>query len=329
MKRSFYENDPNLQTYMQGKPVTLRAKGKEPCETGLKQITTEEERAAREKGTALNAKEICEISTSKDESDITNFLAGLEKMNPLSKIPSGNESITDNKNVLNMIFSANQIDCFKQNCDMSSEVTQNNTISNKCCLDAGISPKECAEAFSVKNVKQVNVNDSIKNCHLAQMSKVVRETTLDVSTLTVMNIIQKAKGILANNKEKSNICNFINMEISADQFMTNISKCIQDTNAKQTNLIECAAVEGVTQANYNKEVTKCFIQAGVDLDSKLSMKIATAVHLKKDQTAEGLTLDFLFMLLLIIGVIICVVIGAFVFLSKKGMETSTGMVSGK
>jgi hypothetical protein len=332
---SFYENDPTLNSHAfraVAAPTAPSGTGTGSrigsCPSGLKPIVTDEAAAAEKMQSAKTAKEVCQSAKDAGKSKMDSFFDGMAKMNVLNKLPSGAKSDTSMKNITDIGISIDQYDCFLSACELSSEVVQSNVISNKCCMDQGYTPKQCAE-FNVKDVTQKNRNDSTKDCIMEQMSKIARETNLDVSTLATIEILQKTKGLFANVEENSDVCNYLRTDISADSFLQNMSACMQETNVKQSNLIECTGAQGINQSNYNRELTKCYLQAGVDLDSKVSMKIATAMHLKKDQAAEGLTLDGLFIIFLIIGLVVCVVIGAFVFLTGKGMDTPANLLHGK
>ena len=168
---------------------------------------------------------------------------------------------------------------------------------------------------NISNVTQINTADAQNLCKIDLVIKALTEMEASIDNSTLQSVMNHAKGILAKTTSEQDICNNIGIEMTACKYINQTQCCDQEIVQEQTNLLETkcgGSISNVIQSNTASARNQCMLSASAAVSDIMKAKIKNIVTQEAQNTAEGLTLDFF----IIIIIIFCLLFGAPILMFK-------------
>ena len=276
------------------------------------------------------AKEVCGEVNEKSNSVLGILGDVLNNFTPggiIKAFTSNNEVRQKVKNIINLDIIDEQIQDISQSCS--------NTVNNSQVNFIGYTP-ECIEKAlgdttgkdriellkilkgqTIENIKQINKAKTIDDCVSSSIVKFLATSKSSITNEVIAQVIQKAKGLMTSNKSSSEICNNISSKISGCKYLKIRQCCQNDTKLDQINTIECPTadnVKDIIQENDKVSYNTCSLSSESGMSSDLAGDIVNKTETKTKQTAEGLDMNFL---LILIAIVAFVVIGPVAIAGNK------------
>lgn len=220
------------------------------------------------------------------------------------------------KNTLNIDMSSNDVIEVSNMCSNVAETSQKNIIKgvNDCefCMK---NPTMCM----VANVTQENRAENVQKCVSQAIIDQLRKKEASVSSEAAIKVLQEASGLLTKNDTDSSSCNFVNQDLSSNDYLSSIQKCENQSKIIQTNEIDgCGAFMNIIQRNEAKNLQDCLAGAGVitKKDDKIEADVTSTTEV--EQSASGLTPAMIFGSLCIS----CIVISVIYFVYQQMQENA-------
>lgn len=238
-----------------------------------------------------NAAEACKnISSKADEiraaGDVVDSAWGF--LSP-KNWKSTNDAQQKLKNILGVNISDKTIQSITSTCNNVSIGTQSNIIDTSGC-------PYCQEhGCQVKNVKQSNKISNTQLCAASALIDSLRENKTDLQSLAAAKAIQDAQGALSGNKVTSDQCNYTNVNMSTEAYLSALATCANSSKMDQKNYIAgCGSVLDVIQENSFDNYQKCITDATTTLKSTTDISAKTSTTGDTEQKSTGLDISAIF-----------------------------------
>jgi hypothetical protein len=265
----------------------------------------------------LNAKQACEQIKEKAE-NIYDF--ALKSANPLVAIIDALKSDASSEQVvLNNLRIKLRTDTFIDQinkCDNIINQSQTNTIKGVITPDcisslskAGMTSQDIlklSNSMKVDGIKQINISNSLNNCKANIISNALSKLNATIDVLAVQEAINKAKGLMATSTSSSKVCNYVDTGVSACKYVSQQQCCSNHTTTTQQNILETGCIggfSGITQQNDMKIHSICLLSAESTVTDETITNIKNKTVQKAENTSEGLTTNFLIIILVILALI--------------------------
>jgi len=263
------------------------------------------------------ASEVCKQIEEESEDIAGKIVGGLLKAaSPLAAIidacSSKSESVQNVINKLQTKMSSTSI--AKQSSECVNSIIQSQTNSIK----AGLSPecimalgaqgytkeeiREMVKQSNVSNISQTNTANATNMCQMNLVLEALTNMDASIDNTTIQTAINKAKGLMSNASSKQNTCNDISLSMSACKYIQQSQCCSNSITQTQANMIDAqcmGSVVNVSQANTANAVNNCMLDAQSSVSDTMVGKVKNVGTQAADNSAEGLTVDFLIALIFI------------------------------
>lgn len=238
-----------------------------------------------------NAAEACKaISSEAENIKARGKAAGglLGFLNP-QNWKTENEAKQQIKNILNVDMSSESITNIKNICNNIFTGVQTNTIDVSGC------PICETQKCTIKGVRQSNVMKSQQVCGANAVIDKLKEKKGDFQSLAAIKAIQDAKGVAAGNSVSTDMCNYVDVNMSSKDYLDALSNCGNTASSVQSNVLKgCADIIDVIQSNDYDNYQKCTAGATFNDEAKSSMDSILKGDSETDQKSEGFDLFGLF-----------------------------------
>jgi len=217
--------------------------------------------------------------------------------------------------ILNQVSECNNIVTNAQ-----TNVIQENEACLNLMIEAGWSKKEIANANSITNIEQINVNRAESDCAANQVLAALTNMDASIDNAALQEAVNRAKN-LANSESSQINCNNINLNLSACKYLKQTQCCTNRVTSEQSNLIKagCAGgISGVRQSNTSESISTCLLSAQSSVTDTVAAKITNRSGQSVDNTAEGID-PFSFFIILAV-VFICFVGAPFLAAGSLGKK---------
>jgi hypothetical protein len=223
-------------------------------------------------------------------------MAFLNKL--VDKIGGTNESTQQTVSVTTTNMRSLVDSLISNNCKNSTAVDQTNSIvqSSDCLLSIGTicgknfeCIKEMQKSVQIKGVKQSNSAKANSQCEINATIQALSQQESTVENVAKLKALQDAQGIGASNKSQQAGCSEVNTNITDEKYLKTMSECVNETKAKQLNLLNTCNATDVDQANDVDLMNKCLIGAGILAESKQGSSVKNVTDIASEQTAVGIT----------------------------------------
>lgn len=226
-----------------------------------------------------------------------NPMAFLNKL--VDKIGGTNESTQQTVSVTTTNMRSLVDSLISNNCKNTTAVDQTNSIvQSSDCLDSigkicGQGNVECIKAMmqavTIKGVKQSNSAKANSQCEINATIQALSQQESTVENVAKLKALQDAQGMGASNKSQQAGCSEVNTNITDEKYLKTMSECVNETKAKQLNLLNTCNATDVDQTNDVDLMNKCLIGAGIIAESKQGSTVKNVTDIASEQTAVGIT----------------------------------------
>lgn len=252
-----------------------------------------------------DARSFCEeVARNKEQlkDPLTSFVEGFspatiikEMLKPLTSANDA-ESLVTNKVEQNLDASTKL--SFRSECNNSATITNSNVFDPTECAKAlgcermgtpGLSDKQVDNYFKMctfGNVTQTNKNTVRQNCAMDAAIKALKTAELDTKLMAVMEKMQEAKGLMANNSGKSKSCNDIKTNVDASTYVNSFKACANNFNTENSNFATC--VSNTNQQNVNDAFQSCMDSSNIYEDTGTKVTTGTSMKDSVTQYATGI-----------------------------------------
>jgi len=246
------------------------------------------------------------------------FDAAIALGNPLAKIieaiSSNSKSAQSIKQKLGINIDVKTIAKQMNKCDNLIGNNQSNIIRGpgveciKAWKELGISIDEIKKAGELSGITQGNVQTTIVNCKSNAVLDALSKMDANIDNQAVVEAINKAKGLLSKSESDQKICNDIETNLSACKYVQQNNCCTNYVQNNQLNLIDKGCTLGkwsdLSQTNDSSIYAKCTLSAESSISDDISTEIFNKLKLSSENSSEGLTMAFLIVIMIILGLII-------------------------
>jgi hypothetical protein len=282
-------------------------------------------------GTDTGAKNACK-QIQKDSDSMANSLqTALSSISPMSSIinalGSHSSSQQDIRNtIITKLQSLSNTEQESQ-CNNLGQQSQTNDIEgmDPACLIAlaagGVSQSDLNQYKSkISNVVQKNSARAVNNCKIDLLLKALTDMDASVDNSTIQTALNKAKGVMSSSTSSQDICNDIETDMTTCKYLKQTQCCSNIIQQTQSNLINSKCtneISNIVQSNSANFQNSCILDAQTSVSDKLSSKIKNTVQQSADNESEGLTLNFILIILAIVCAIISIPILFGGFITKN------------
>ena len=262
----------------------------------------------------------------------------------VDKIGARNESDNSIVNFLkNSITNTTRV-AIDEKCRNSTSINQSNVYNStdKCMLAmyqlcknpiTGITDLTCLdrttkilEDLRKTNIplSQQNVNTTKNLCEINSYIQALSNQETSLSNLAKLLSMQEAKSILSSNKTDNLNCNDIDINVSNEQFISVILKCLNETSINQNNTIndDSCGARMSSQLNTNSMFNNCLMDHGIIVSNTQRASVANDSTLENKQTASAFDLGSSMMIIIIIVVVAVALFGLYSLKGDDGKKKS-------
>lgn len=253
----------------------------------------------------------------------------LKSFNPLESLGLRSKTETENNNITNLGVSVKDFteivnECKnKVNSSQINELRQNpeclRSISTMCGLMSTDESKlKCAreylDSFKIKNISQENKNKMQQSCIINSLSDKLTKQEPNIDNVAKVMQMQKASGLLGSTTAVTENCNEVNIDMSSEQFLKNINKCLNESSTTRKNMFNACGAVDVNQSNTSDILNDCLVKNGVKIVTEQKPKTSSG---SDTQTSQETSNTALFIALFIVVGIVAVV-GIFIAVKYYG-----------
>jgi hypothetical protein len=200
----------------------------------------------------------------------------------------------------------------KQDSRCLNKITQAQTnsikagLSEKCLETLGNLPKsvqdKILEGGEVSNVTQTNTAQAENMCKIDLVLDVLSEMDASIDNSTLQTVMNTSKGILAGASSEQTVCNDIANNMTACKYVHQTQCCSQEITQEQQNLLDSqcgGSFTNVIQSNNASAYNQCLLSASASITEKMKAAVKNVVSQTAENKAEGLTLDFIMIIIII------------------------------
>ena len=279
----------------------------------------------------MNAQEACaQIKKAAEAADVAKACAdAVQSLNPLSFLKSNASSSQTINNVLSTYMSTT--DEVEQNsaCDQSVIQSQTNSISgpSDACIasiTSRMDPSDIGKYLSnttIQNVMQQNSANAVNICRINLALKTLSKMDASIDNSAIQSALNTAKGMLSSSSSDQSSCTDISASMSACKYITQNQCCSSQIAQDQENLLSTGCtfgqVNNIMQTNNADAQNNCILSAQASLTTDMKSKIKNKVQQSATNKSEGLTMDFMLILIIIFCAIIGIPVFAGGYIGKK------------
>uniref|UniRef100_A0A6C0H395 Uncharacterized protein n=1 Tax=viral metagenome TaxID=1070528 RepID=A0A6C0H395_9ZZZZ len=271
----------------------------------------------------MNAQDACKKVKEKTD-QLGDFAHDLAYLNPAtafsnvlgllgSHSKSDQSLVTTIKNVQSSVSSAKQ----QSECDQSTNINQSNSItggvSAKCLKGLGqfLTKDTIAEIIhnsKISNISQANSANAENICKINLVLKALTKMDASIDNSALQAAVNKAQGLLSGSDSNQDICNNISTSETACKYIQQSQCCAQQITENQSNFIDggClgASITNVVQTNTADAHNQCVLDAQASVSDTLSTKIKNTTQQSAENSSEGLTMNFMIVIIIIFLLIV-------------------------
>jgi hypothetical protein len=248
----------------------------------------------------MNAAQACQkISTRADEikAQMDGYAKVAQNANPFAFLNpqsyKGGDNTSDNmmRNILNTNISTEENTKIQNTCNNSSVGSQINSLDNSNCPACQTHPELC----TFHNITQSNSATSNQSCLLQATTSALLQKSSSIDAQALAKALQKSQDALSGNNSSSNQqCNVVNTNMTAKQYLEQITKCANQNSLDQNNTIKaCGQVFDVIQKNSMDNIQKCVISSTSTVQDTSTSDSKASGSATTEQTSIGINTTYL------------------------------------
>lgn len=276
-------------------------------------------------GSAMTAKDACNISRDKGSNWKDVAMKVLEVTNPISAaaglveaFKTKSKSSQDIINELDIDIDLDTIIEQTNECNNSIALSNVNSIScteTKACGDLqqlyaemGAPPSEVIKfGCNISDVSQEIKVHAEQLCAVDSMIAALSDMEASIDNQTMMSVLNEAKGIMAGSESDQFVCNDISTTMSACKYI-NVSQCcdnqIKSSAINSLDLVACGeGAHGISQAHNINAKNTCLLSSDVKVEDSGSADTKNKSEMDAENYSEGITMGFLLVLLAVLFII--------------------------
>jgi len=279
----------------------------------------------------MNAQDACaQIKKASEAADVAAACAeAIKNVNPLGFLQSKASSSQTINNVLKTYMSTTDEAVQNSNCEQSAIQAQTNSLlgpSDSCIssITSRMDPSDVGKYLSnmtIQNVVQENSANALNICRINLALKTLSKMDASIDNSAIQAALNNAKGLLSSSTSDQTSCTDISASMSACKYITQNQCCSSRIAQDQENLLSSGCMLGqvnnIMQTNNADAQNNCILSAQASLSSDMKAKIKNKVQQSATNKSEGLTMDFMIILIIIFCAIIGIPVLAGGYISKK------------
>ena len=279
----------------------------------------------------MNAQDACaQIKQASEAADVAAACAeAIKNVNPLGFLQSKASSSQSVFNILSTQMSTIDEAVQNSNCEQLVSQSQTNSISgpSDACIDnitRRMDPSDVGKYLSnmtIQNVVQENSANALNICRINLALKTLSKMDASIDNSTIQAALNNAKGLLSSSTSDQTSCTDISASMSACKYITQNQCCSSKIAQDQENLLSTGCtlgqVNNIMQTNNADAQNNCILSAQASLSSDMKAKIKNKVQQSATNKSEGLTMDFMIILIIIFCAIIGIPVFAGGYIGKK------------
>jgi hypothetical protein len=237
----------------------------------------------------LNAQEACKRISTEAENIAATAKVVQEAWGPLNLLnpnawKAEGDLKTEVRNITNIDMSDNDVKEMMNKCEASTLAIQKNIIDNTNC-------EYCKRNLcTIHNVTQKNTSEQEARCRLQAVMEFFAKNTDEVQQLAAMEAIQKSTGLLSSAQAEGINCNYVNKDMSSNEYLKNVQSCNSKLAVDQTNVLKgCGLIYDIIQENSSKQWADCLVATTFTDKKETSSKTTQTAKTKMEQIVEGFT----------------------------------------
>ena len=266
----------------------------------------------------LNAAEACKkISSRAEELEAeSNLVNGVLQNIPLVSLlnpnnyKAGDATSSDTmRNIINNSMTSEDITKIQNTCSNSLTSVQSNKIAADSCAYCDkimdIIAKLASEGkdysgikqCEIKGVTQSNIAKADQLCMLSSAISTLQKKTNDLDAQAMSKVLQKTQDVLSGDvKSEKDNCNVVTTIMDSKTYLEAISKCSNELEIKQENVVEgCAAFQDIIQNNAFESKQQCLMDSGAITEqvTATDTRISSETEVKQESSGVGPAASFM------------------------------------
>lgn len=209
-------------------------------------------------------------------------------MNPNNYRAGENVSLNINNQSFNTDLSKEELTDIVNSCSNTAATAQLNIISTPATC-------EYCNKFgcNIQNITQTNKANFEQTCKIEAVINKLLTKSNNTDSQALASVLQQAQGLLSGSNRTAGVnCNAVSTDMSAKEYLTQITSCANSISANQTNtLSQCGNATNVVQENVNKQIQDCIISSTQKAEENIASTTKTKVESTVEQKSVGL--DFM------------------------------------
>lgn len=254
----------------------------------------------------MDAKTACQqVKNRYDEME--KMVDALEDWSPagiLKALGAQNKTDVDIKNMINNLQESLQNIDVQGVCKNKISSIQSNILDNTECVTALKDNPQALKILldkigNISNITMENKNTNIQQCVISTYIQALNKQEANIDNSALIQIMQKASGLLSNNESKLNQCQFVSNRNTACTYVKSTSCCFNDNSNVQENILKCVGANNVILRNQNDNLQFCNLSGNTTLSADQLSKLSNKAESKVQQISEGVSPLVLLLFLLI------------------------------
>lgn len=208
-------------------------------------------------------------------------------MNPNNYRAGENVSLNINNQSFNTDLSKEELNDIVNSCSNTAATAQLNIISTPATCEY------CNKyGCDVKNITQTNKAEFEQKCKIEAVINKLLTKTNNTDSQALASVLQQAQGLLSGSNRTAGVnCNAVSTDMSAKEYLTQITSCANSISANQANtLSQCGNATNIVQENVNKQIQECIINTTQKSEENIASVTKTKIESTVDQKSVGLDL---------------------------------------
>lgn len=220
---------------------------------------------------------------------------------------SSNEVINNIRQNLSSKGLVNSLNECRQNATASASNVIDGTALSECneeLAKLGMSAEEIRTTIS--NINQTATATSSNECDITSMINIVSSMDASIDNQALIDVMQEANGLLSGSSSNNEFCNNLEINQSACNYVNQQNCCANTASATASNLIKMGCLtdmDNINQTATTNASNVCKIASASGFDSDMSSFITNKVESTTNQTASGMSLGMMVVILIIIAIL--------------------------
>ena len=274
----------------------------------------------------MNAQEACaQIKKASEAADVAAACAeAIKNVNPLGFLQSKASSSQSIFSILNTQMSTIDEAVQNSNCEQLVSQSQTNSIagpSDTCIANiiSRMDPSDIGKYLSnitIQNVIQENSANALNICRINLALKTLSKMDASIDNSAIQAALNSAKGLLSSSTSDQTSCTDISASMSACKYITQNQCCNSQIAQDQQNLLDSGCtlgqVNNIMQTNNADAQNNCILSAQASVTTDMKTKIKNKVQQSATNKSEGLTMDFILIIIFCVLIGIPVLVGGYI-----------------